>query len=140
MNKLNDIPDKNPFKVPDNYFEDVNRKIIFTTSGQDRELRKVSIHHRLRTTLLIAASFAGFILIGYTALRLLAPDKRNAQVSEVLQQMNPDSFINEIDILALEEDAASLVLTEEGSGVSKNDIIDYLILDNIEINEIYEKL
>jgi len=28
MNKLNEIPEKNPFKVPDNYFEEVNRKII----------------------------------------------------------------------------------------------------------------
>lgn len=140
MNKLNDIPDKNPFKVPDNYFEDVNRKIISAISGEDMVIRKVSIHHRFRTSLMIAASFAGFILIGYTALKLLTPDKKNIQVSEVLQQMNPDSYINDIDILSLEEDASSLVLTGEGSGVSKNDIIDYLILDNIEINEIYEKL
>ena len=54
--------------------------------------------------------------------------------------MSPDSYLNDIDILSLEEDASSLLFTEEGSGVSKKDIIDYLILDNIEINEIYEKL
>ena len=70
MNKLNDIPDKNPFKVPDNYFEDVNRKIISAISGEDMVIRKVSIHHGFRTSLMIAASFAGFILIGYTALKL----------------------------------------------------------------------
>jgi hypothetical protein len=140
MNKLNDIPDKNPFKVPDNYFEDVNRKIISAIQGEDTVIRKVSIPHRFRTSLLIAASFAGFILIGYTGLKLFTPDKKNIQVSEVLQQMNPDSYINDIDILSLEEDASSLVLTGEGSGVSNNDIIDYLILDNIEINDIYEKL
>jgi hypothetical protein len=140
MNKLNDIPDKNPFKVPDNYFEDLNRKIISAASGHDREFKKVSIHHRFRTSLLIAASFAGFILIGYSALKLLKPDKKNVQVTEALQQMSPDSYIIDIDILSLEENASSLVFTEEGSGVSKKDIIDYLILDNIEINEIYEKL
>jgi hypothetical protein len=140
MNKLNDIPDKNPFKVPENYFEDLNRKIISATSGEIREIRKVSMHHRFRTSLLIAASFAGFILLGYTAFKLLTPDKKNVQVSEVIQSMNPDSYINDIDILSLEEDASSLVLSEEGSGVSKKDIIDYLLLDNIEISEIYEKL
>jgi hypothetical protein len=140
MNKLNDIPDKNPFKVPDNYFEDVNRKILSATSGKDREIRMVNKHNRFRISLMIAASIAGFMLIGYTALKLIAPDRKNTQVTEVLQQMNPDSYINEIDILSLEEDASSLVLTDEGSGVSKKDIIDYLILDNIEINEIYEKL
>jgi hypothetical protein len=140
MNKLNDIPDKNPFKVPDNYFEDVNRKILSATSGKYSEIKMVNKHNRFRISLMIAASIAGFMLIGYTALKLIAPDRKNTQVTEVLQQMNPDSYINEIDILSLEEDASSLVLTDEGSGVSKKDIIDYLILDNIEINEIYEKL
>ena len=37
MKKLNDIDKKNPFKVPDNYFEDVNRKIISATSGVEEE-------------------------------------------------------------------------------------------------------
>lgn len=140
MNKLNDIPDKNPFKVPENYFEDINRKIISATSGQIGEIRKVSIYNRFRTSILIAASFAGFVLIGYTALKLLSPDKKDIQVTEVLHDISPDSYINDIDILSLEEDASYLVLTEEVSGVDKKDIIDYLILDNIEINEIYEKL
>jgi hypothetical protein len=140
MNKLNDIPDKNPFKVPENYFEDVNRKIISATSGQIGEIRKVSIYNRFRTSILIAASFAGFVLIGYTALKLLSPDKKDIQVTEVLHDISPDSYINDIDILSLEEDASYLVLTEEVSGADKKDIIDYLVLDNIEINEIYEKL
>jgi hypothetical protein len=140
MNKLNDIPDKNPFKVPDNYFEDVNRKILSATSGKDREIRMGNKHNRFRISLMIAASVAGLMLIGYTALKLISPDRKNTQVTEVLQQMSPDSYLNEIDILSLEEDASSLVLTDEGSGASRKDIIDYLILDNIEINEIYEKL
>jgi hypothetical protein len=140
MNKLNDIPDKNPFKVPENYFEDINRKIISATSGQIGEIRKVSIYNRFRTSILIAASFAGFVLIGYTALKLLSPDKKDIQVTEVLHDISPDSYINDIDILSLEEDASYLVLTEEVSGADKKDIIDYLVLDNIEINEIYEKL
>lgn len=140
MKKLIDIPDTNPFKVPDNYFEEVNRRIISATSGTDQEIRKVSIHNKFRTYFLIAASFAGFILIGYTALKLLTPVKINSQVSEVLYNVNPDSYINDVDISSLEEDASLLFLSEEGSGVNKTDIIDYLLLDNIEINDIYEQL
>ena len=83
MKKLNDIPDKNPFKVPDNYFEEVNRKIISATSGSDQESKKVSIYSRFRTSLLIAASVAGFIMLSYTAIKLLTPDRTNSQVSEV---------------------------------------------------------
>jgi hypothetical protein len=140
MKKLNDIPDKNPFKVPDNYFEEFNSRIVSATSGIKQDAKEVRMHNRFRTSLLIAASFAGFILIGYTTLKLLAPDVKTSQVSEVLHEINPDTYINDIDISSLEEDASSIVLSEEGTGVSKKDIIDYLMLDNIEISDIYEQL
>jgi hypothetical protein len=140
MKKLNDMPRKNPFRVPDNYFEEVNRKIISVTSGIDQEVRKVSIYNRFRTSLLIAASIAGLILISYTAIKLLTPVKINSQVSEVLLEINPDSYINDIDLSSLEEDASSLILYEEGPDVSKKDIIDYLLSENVELNDIYEQL
>jgi hypothetical protein len=141
MKKLNDIPDKNPFKVPDNYFEEVNRKIISVTSGFDQEVKKVSIYSRYRTYLLIAASVTGFILISYTAIKLLTTDRiKDSQISEVLKEENPDSYMNEIDISSLEENASSLNLSEEGPEVSKTDIIEYLLLDNVEISDIYEQL
>ena len=80
------------------------------------------------------------IIISYSAIKLLTPDKRNLQVSEVLHEINPDSYINDIDISSLEVDASSLLPSEEGPDVSKNDIIDYLLMENIEINDIYEQL
>jgi hypothetical protein len=98
------------------------------------------VYNRFRTNLLIAASVAGLILISYTAIKLLTPDKRNSQVSEVLHEINPDLYINDIDISSLEEDASSLVLSEEVPDVSKKDIIDYLLIKNVEINDIYEQL
>jgi hypothetical protein len=140
MNKLSDIPEKNPFKVPDNYFEEVNRKIISSTSGFDEKIKKVSFYNRFRTSLLIAASVAGFILISYTAAKLLIPDNKKSQVSEVLSEINPDSYINDIDISSLEEESSAFMTPEAGPDVSKKDIIDYLLFENIEINDIYEQL
>lgn len=140
MTKLNDIPKKNPFRVPDNYFEEIDRKIISVTSASDSEVRKISIYNRFRKSLLIAASIAGFILIGFAAIKLFTPDKKNYQVSEVLHEINPDSIINDIDLSSLEEHASSLVPPEEGPDVSKKDIIDYLLLNNVDINDIYEQL
>jgi len=139
MKKLTDIPDKSPFKVPDNYFEEVNRKIISVTAGTEMEIKETVSPNRFRSVFLIAASFLGFLLIGYTALVLFTTEKKNSQVSEVLQQINPDTYINDIDITSLEEDA-STVLSEEGTGVSKPEIIEYLLQNNIEINEIYDRL
>lgn len=140
MKKLNDIPVKSPFKVPDNYFEEVNRRIISVTSGPDKEIRKISIYNRFRTSFLIAASVTGLIIISYTAIKLLTHDKRNIQVSEILREINSDSYINDIDISSLEENASSFVLSDDVPDVSKKDIIDYLILENVELSEIYEHL
>ncbi len=140
MKKSDNIPDKNPFKVPENYFEKVNRKIISATTGADTVIRKVSIFNRFRTSILIAASVAGLILISYTAIKLLAPAREKSQVSETLKEMNPDSYINDIDLSALEENASSLILSEEGPDVSKKDIIDYLLRENVDLNDIYAQL
>jgi hypothetical protein len=140
MQKLNDIPDKSPFKVPENYFEEVNRKIISATSGSADEVKKITFYSRFRTSFLVAASFAGLVLLSYTAIKLLTPDKSNKQVSEVLHEISPDAYINDIDISAIEDDASSLVLSDEGPEVSKSDIIDYLLSENIELNDIYEHL
>jgi hypothetical protein len=140
MKKLNGIPGKNPFKVPDNYFEEVNRKIISATSGVDQEVIKVSVFSRFRTSLLIAASVAGFVIIGYTTIKLLTPAKVKSQVSEVLHELSPDSYINDLDLSSLEEDASSLVLSEDGPDVSNKDIIDYLLRENVDLNDIYAQL
>ena len=140
MKKSDNIPDKNPFKVPENYFEKVNRKIISATAGADTVIRKVSIFNRFRTSILVAASVAGLILISYTAIKLLAPAREKSQVSETLKEMNPDSYINDIDLSALEENASSLILSEEGPDVSKKDIIDYLLRENVDLNDIYAQL
>lgn len=140
MEKLNNIPNKNPFKVPDNYFEEVNRKIISATSGAEHEVRKISVYNRFRTRLLIAASVTGIILISYSALKLFTHKKESTDVSAALYGVTTESYINDIDISSIEEDASTLVLKEEGPDVSKKDIIDYLIRENIEISDIYEQL
>jgi hypothetical protein len=140
MKNLDDIGKQNPFKVPDNYFEDLNRKILSATSGVDEGVRRISFYNRFRTSILIAASVAGFIIISYSALKLFSPADTGSQVSEAIYNMNQDSLMNDIDISTLEESASSLVLPDDGPDVSKKDLIDYLMSENIEINDIYEQL
>ena len=140
MQKLNEIPGKNPFKVPENYFEDVNKKIISVTSGNNQEVTKAGLYVRLRPYLLVAASVAGFIILSYSAIKLLTLQKQNSQLTEFIYTDYPETFMNDIDMLTLEESAASLDLFEDLPIIDKTDIIDYLLLDNIEINDIYEHL
>ena len=140
MKKIKNIPDKNPFKVPDNYFEEVNRKIISATTGIEQETKRISLYSRFRPYLLIAASVTGLILITYSALTIITNSRNNSKLSESYYDEDYQQYLNEIDIVALEESTASLVQFEEGPDVSKSDIIDYLLLENIEINDIYEQL
>jgi hypothetical protein len=140
MNKLSEIPDKNPFNVPENYFEDVKRKIISSNSGYKQEVKKALPNIKLRSYLTIAASVAGFILLGYFTIMLLIPDKTRFRISKVNYEEFQELYVNDIDILILEENPASLLPSDKVPDISKKELIDYLLVENIEINEIYEHL
>ena len=140
MKKFKDIPDKNPFKVPDNYFEEVNRKIISATVGIEQETKKISMYNRFRPYLLIAASVTGLILITYSAITVVNNNRNSNKLSESYYNEDYQLYLNELDIATLEDNTASLIQLEEGPNVSKSEIIDYLLQENIEIEEIYEQL
>jgi hypothetical protein len=134
------MPGKNPFKVPENYFDEVTRKILSDSVGYDHEGTKTGFNYRFRTYLAIAATVAGLVFLTYEGVKLLTPGRTGSQVSELIIEENTDSYINDIDLLTLEENASLPYISEEGSGASKNDIIDYLLLENIEIADIYQQL
>jgi hypothetical protein len=140
MQKLDKKPDKNPFKVPDNYFEEVNRKILSATSGYDHEVRKTGLFIRLKPYLAVAAAIAGFIIIGYIAVTIMTPEPSKVQLSEVVTEENGENYLIDIDVLTLEEQASTIVVPDDMPSVSKKDIMEYLLLNNIEISDIYEQL
>jgi len=140
MNKLNKIPDKNPFRVPDNYFEEVNSKILSATSGNQLEIRERSIYNRFRPYLLIAASITALVIISVAAVKLVSLSENKKQLSELMNEYSFDSDLNDIDLYMLEEKSEDLILPQEISGVNKSEIIEYLLLENIELSEIYEQL
>jgi hypothetical protein len=140
MKTLNEIQKKNPFKVPDNYFEEVNRKIISAAAGTSPEKAKKGLYRRLRPLIGIAASLAIFILLGYGAVRIFFPADRNDIISELSLGQFPESYLNDIDIPMLEENADMLFLQSTAPDVSKTEIIDYLLLENIDSDEIFELL
>jgi hypothetical protein len=140
MSKLNDIPGTNPFKVPENYFEEINRKIISVTSGNIEKPVKISILTRYKSYFAIAASVAGFIIISLFTVILLTEKKDKIRISEILPSENMELYLNDLDLLTLEENAASLDLSDVMSGLESDEIIDFLLEENVEINDIYELL
>lgn len=138
MNKLNEITDKNPFKVPENYFDRVNRKIISSTVEKKEAGRRMSF--RMKPLFAVAASVAGLFLIGFLAVKLLTGRGDSFQVSEILNESNTELLLNELDVSTLEENAGEIGFSERAPGVSNDKIIEYLISENIDISEIYEQL
>ncbi len=139
MKTLNEIPRENPFKVPENYFEDVNRKIISAAAGiQPGESRKGTLR-RLRPMLAVAASIAAFIVLSYTGLRIFRPET-GSNLPDVLTAELKESYLNDIDTQTLEQYTDPAFLNEGVSDLTTNEIIDYLSIENIDINDIYERL
>lgn len=134
MNELNADMGKNPFKVPENYFEEAGRKILEQNSG-----RKIPVKHLTMRKFLAAAAIAGFALLTWAGLKLFAPEK-HFDLADILVSNNTELYIDDIDLLSLEQSADRLVPGEEGPEASTSDIIDYLLSENIDINEIYEHL
>ncbi len=140
MEKQNEIKNKNPFRVPEKYFEEVNKKIILSTTGIEPDKERRGFIIQLRPVLAIAASVALFILISYTAVKIFHPSGNYTDLSGISLQEFSESYLYDIDILTLLEDADLPLSSEEVPDINKEVIIDYLLLENIDINEIYEFL
>jgi hypothetical protein len=140
MKATENIPGKNPFKVPENYFEEVNRKIISVTEESAPTAGKNRLYRKLRPWLAIAASVAVFILLGYGAVKIFLPGNRNMRVPEISLQEFTESYFDDIDLSTLEESVASIIPYSEVPYVNSRELIEYLILEDISENEIYELL
>jgi hypothetical protein len=73
-------------------------------------------------------------------MKIFQPSGRTGQTPEISLQEFSDTYLNDIDVLILEEDADPLAFYTKVSDVSNSEIIDYLILENIDLNDIYEIL
>jgi hypothetical protein len=124
MKRTENIQGKNPFKVPENYFEDVTRKIISATAGTGSVSAKSGLYRRLRPYLAVAASLAAFIILSYTAVRIFLPAGTNEDVPSISLQEFSESYLYDIDLLTLEENAEFLILNEVAPDISSSEIVE----------------
>ena len=140
MKTLNEISGKNPFKVPENYFEDVNAKIIAKAAISEPEVKKRGFYRRLKPLFAVAASVTILIALTIISVKVFSPEVRMRNISGITMEEFTESYLEEIDLLVLEENVDQLTLNGNISDLSNRDIIDYLILENISANDIYEIL
>lgn len=137
MKKLDEISRKAPFRIPDNYFDEVNLKIISATSEIVPVRRKSGIIVRLRPVLRLAAFITGFIIASYFILKTILPADDQMPDQGISMQELSGSFLNDIELAVTEEEGAGM-MPEEVPDVSDSDLIEYLITENVNTEEIYE--
>lgn len=140
MKEFKEISDKNPFRVPDNYLEEVNRKIILATAGWATEDKVDGLFRKLRPYIAVAASVAVLVVLSYTSLRIFSTGKDGSGLPEITLTEFSDIYLNDIDLLTLEERAEAIEPDVANADIDSKVIIDYLMLENIDINDIAEHL
>ena len=62
--KLNELLEKNPFKIPEGYFEGLTEQIMARIPAETyRETKVISLHDRIRPWLYMAGAIAGLLII-----------------------------------------------------------------------------
>jgi hypothetical protein len=140
MKDLKEITGKSPFRVPENYFDEVNRKILASTSEAPPQAKPAGLYRRMKPFLAAAASVAVLVLLGYGAIKIFMPSGKTGEMPEISLQEFSDAFLDDIDIVTLEEGAIELASYEKVPDVGNSEIVDYLMSENIDLNEIYEIL
>jgi len=93
MKNLDKITNKNPFKVPENYFEEVNRKIIASTTGAETEEKQKGLYRRLRPFLAAAASVCCINSFKLCSTENIPPSGNTAKMPEISFQEFSDSYL-----------------------------------------------
>lgn len=126
---------ENPYRVPENYFREVNRKILSRTI-EKKEKETPLKHYIFKPWYAVAAGIAALILIGFLTTRISGKN----DLSTALTGLNTEAYIDDIDLSALEENAGSAGIYESAPEVSSDGIIEYLLQENIAVTDIYEQL
>jgi len=127
---------ENPFRVPDNYFDNLPEKIKANIHAREKAVIKpvTSIIDYIKPHLALAAAILGFALIGYTGFRYFINRNSDSQISnqEIAEYM--DFYSNDVDnaliMELLEEQEQQPVKTDDDLS---EEIIDYLLNENIDI-------
>lgn len=127
----------NPFRVPDNYFKELEVRIQERISSADKEDQ--SPVPLLRTRLAFVIASIAILLVGYLSVTTLMNPTKNIRYSEEFAEIleyYADDF-EEIEIWSILEDDP--ILPDFGE-FSDDEIVKYLIEEDIEIKEIQKKL
>jgi len=138
MNEKSNIEKYNPFKVPENYFDELAGKIVRKVSGTDVK-KRVRLYSLAKPHLMLAAAMIGFVIISYAGLKLILPD-REAGFPDMNFAEYTELFLYEIDDYLIINELKATDSYQFAKRLDNEDIIEYLINEDIEYLTIIENL
>jgi len=140
MKEENKIKGGNPFRVPEEYFGELGSRLNSIPGTVGKIESKDKPVFRLRPFLLAAASAALLFVAGYAVMKTVAHSENKGAGLQSASAVYDSVYMNEFDIATLEENLASNTSLEQAGTIPGNEIIDFLISDDISILEITEQL
>ncbi|MFN2380576.1 MAG: hypothetical protein ABR519_10290 [Bacteroidales bacterium] len=138
MKKPEDSERKNPYRVPPLYFDDIADRVmerIVTEPGFQTERR--SLFAIIRPHITLAAAMIVLAIVSWWGLRLLLPDSDNNLQER--QSHLTTYLVSEVDMQTLLSESESVELTGFGDPADSEEIIEYLILNDIDYTTITEE-
>jgi len=126
---------KNPFRVPQNYFDELEEKIQLHIHQKHSQTKFIPL---LNSKLAIAASI--ILMLGFTILFVNKPSTSTADLSfqEIDSLIETNSYLisEEALISYIEDENLDLFLSEK---TADEDIIDYLSEENLDYEDIVQQ-
>ena len=144
MKTPEDISRKNPFKVPEGYFENLTERTMASVK-ENKELslktgKESPRRMHLASFLALAAAIIGFAIIT-TGIIKVATRNDNRAIEKASSEVLTYAINEDIDTYMLENELSQApVLPAIEETVPSEAIIEYLMLENVDINDIYELL
>jgi hypothetical protein len=134
MTKKGEISKDNPFRVPDNYFDEVKRDIYAKTRDAGKKESKKGIFTVLKPAIMMAAAMLTFVIISYSILKLLFPEYNRTE------DQNFSELVYHFDEAELIDELSENNDYEEALPAEQAEIIDYLMDSDIDYNTLIEYL
>jgi hypothetical protein len=151
MKSIDEIKKENPFRVPDGYFESLTERTMSAVKdipvSESLAPEKKEGKVRVMPFLALAAAIIGFAIIAAGMVRLVTrnaggfPQVAHDGIYADLVTGEIDTYIIENEWAVSEEDTDNEPEVQESeTEVQSEAIIDYLLLENVELTDIYELL
>jgi len=141
MEQLNNNGNKNPFRVPENYFEELTGRILDNTSEKRGPGRKFTLS-ALKPYYTLAAVIAGAAIITLAILKVATPYNRVTLHGnyEIIADV-PQFLIDGMDMYIIESQLNDEMRNESQTSADDRElIIEYLMLNEVDMSLLYDYL